>query len=116
MRCGGEAELPRLVQSAGLLDQVQADAARLSLAGHQLGRVADGVAEPGDPLQAFVGGGHEVVDVGGLEVDGDGAETAHGIHKVPCVHARSAGGIAMRGFNLKQTGPTVCVPGEGNAG
>ena len=60
---GGEPELPGLLHASVLIQQVQAPAAGVALAGKQGLPLSDDEGEPGDPLEALVGRRADEVDV-----------------------------------------------------
>ena len=109
----GVAKLTVLLESLELAQQVEAQAAGPALGGEETGAAAEDKAEPGNTLDAFVGGGNQEVDGAGLEVDGVRAEAAHGIDDINLVVTSShlaeslngiddpRGGFAMDGGDVR---------------
>ena len=60
---GGEPELPGLLHASVLIQQVQAPAAGVALAGEKGLPLSDDEGESGDPLEALVGRRADEVDV-----------------------------------------------------
>jgi hypothetical protein len=76
---GGVTELTIFIEATELAEEIEGEGTGPALGGFEIGAAADDKGEAGDAFEAFVGGRDEVIDGGGGEVDGQGAEAAHGI-------------------------------------
>ena len=83
-RMGGrrEPKLPVFFKTPVLIEQVEAHASGIPFRLQEVRKSGQDKTEPGNTLDAFVGRGNQVIDAIIFEVNGDGAEAAHGIHNV----------------------------------